>query len=88
MTTEKKGGKALLDYPCSWAYTVIGPDRAMMEQAIGEVFQERSCRVSHSRTSAAGSYCSLRVEAVVYSDEDRTEIFARLSSRAGITIVL
>lgn len=78
----------MLEYPCSWAYTVIGSDRAMMERAIGEVFQERACRVSHSRTSAAGSYCSLRVEAIVHSDEDRTDLFNRLSSHSGITIVL
>ena len=88
MTAEKKGKQAVLNYPCSWAYTVIGSDRALMERAIGEVFQERSCHVSLSRTSAVGSYCSLRVEATVYSDVDRTELFSRLSSHGSITIVL
>lgn len=88
MTAEKKGKQTVLDYPCSWAYTVIGSDRALVERAIGEVFQERPCQVKLSRRSAAGSYCSLRVEAVVYSDEDRAKLFTRLSSHGSITIVL
>ncbi|MDD5475275.1 MAG: DUF493 domain-containing protein [Syntrophales bacterium] len=88
MTVEMKGKKPVLDYPCTWVYTVIGSERAMMERAIGEVFQERTCSVTPSRTSAAGTYCSLRVESVVFSDEDRRELFASLSSRIGVKIVL
>ena len=91
-TGEKETGRnntnPLIPYPCAWIYTVIGSNREAMRRAVKEVFQERACNILLLRTSAAGNYCSLRIEAEVYSDDDRKELFARLSSQANIKIVL
>ncbi|HET57222.1 MAG TPA: DUF493 domain-containing protein [Deltaproteobacteria bacterium] len=87
-TLVKKNGKPVMEYPCDWVYTVIGTDRDALHKAVEDVFRQRSCSVVLSRTSAAGTYCSLRVEAEVFSDDDRTDLFERLSIRDDIKIVL
>ena len=85
---EKKQSKPVITYPCAWVYTVVGSKREDVHQAVKEVFQERSCTVIPSKTSKGGSYCSLRVEAEVYSDEDRTDLFRGLSLHGNVKIVL
>lgn len=80
--------KPVITYPCEWAYTVIGSKQEDIHQAVKEVFQERPCTVIPSKTSKGGSYYSLRVEAEVYSDQDRTDLFRGLSLHGSIKIVL
>ncbi|OPL14634.1 MAG: hypothetical protein AVO39_08940 [delta proteobacterium MLS_D] len=84
----RENKKPAVDYPCDWVYTVIGTNRNALHEAVEDVFRERSCSVVLSRTSAAGTYCSLRVEAEVFSDDDRTNLFERLSAQDDIRIVL
>ncbi len=87
-TLVKKNGKPVIEYPCEWVYTVIGTDRDALHKAVEDVFRERQCSVVLSKTSAAGTYCSLRVEAEVFSDDDRTDLFERLSVQDEIRVVL
>ncbi len=84
----ERSGKPEIVYPCTWAYTVIGSKREAVNRAVGEVLQERPCKVVFSRISAGGSYCSFHVEVEVAGEEDRMDIFNRLSAHGCIKVVI
>ena len=85
--SEKKRGP-VIEYPCRWTYKVIGDDREEIHIAVREIFQDRSCDVSLSRTSRRGTYHCMNVETTVFSDEDRQALFALLSRHPVVKIVL
>ncbi len=83
-------GDAKLDitYPSPWPYTVIGEDEFKMRGVIGEVCGELEHSIELSNRSRTGRYCSLKVEAVVNSDEERHDIYHRLLQSDEIRYVV
>lgn len=77
-----------IPYPCSWTYTVIGPDRAGMEMAVADVVGEVKYALAFSHVSSAGKYCSLKLELVVETEEHRTGLFHALRNHPAIKAVL
>jgi putative lipoic acid-binding regulatory protein len=77
-----------ISYPTMWKYTVIGSGREKLEAAIAEVVEERSHKVSLSNVSSKGRYCSLTLELIVQSDDERKMIFNRLRDNPVVKYVL
>ena len=81
-------GKPLLQYPCSWEYTTIGTDEDLMRLAIAEIMAEREHSLSFSRASRTGRYCSMLIQLIVESEEQRIAIYEALRDHRHITRVL
>jgi len=81
-------GRPLIEYPCRWEYTAIGPDEALMRAAIAEIMAGLEHELSFSHTSPAGRYCSLLLVVTVASEEQRVAILRALQQHRDIRIVL
>lgn len=78
----------LLEYPCTWVYKIIGADEDAMHLAVAGIVQDRSYKISHSRSSATAKYHCLDVELTVESDGHRKEIYGALKSHPAVKMVL
>jgi uncharacterized protein len=85
MTMKKN---AHFEYPCTWAYKVIGTDEEKMRQAVREIIKDDTCSIKLSNSSTTGKYCCLDVELMVCSEEQRLKIYEYLKSHCAIKIVL
>ncbi|MBW2560970.1 MAG: DUF493 domain-containing protein [Deltaproteobacteria bacterium] len=85
---NKDGRKPILEYPCRWAYKIIGPDKGEMEKAIGEIVEGCACTITPSNTSKTGKYHCLNLEMLVDDEGHRTGIYDRLCGHPAIKIVL
>ena len=85
MTMKKK---AHFEYPCTWAYKVIGTDEETMRQAVREIIQDGACTIKPSNSSKTGKYHCLDIELVVCSEEHRIKIYEYLKNHSAIKIVL
>jgi hypothetical protein len=86
--SETENKKLHLDYPCAWAYKIIGTDQNDMQTAVAEVIQDRLCRISVSRLSDHAKYISLNVELTVESESHRMALYEALKAHRAIKIVL
>jgi uncharacterized protein len=77
-----------IEYPCAWKYTLIGTDRAVMEEVVASVLGAAAYTLSLSHASRGGKYCSLHLELVVESEEHRSGIFRALQGHAAIRTVM
>lgn len=80
--------KAHIEYPCNWAYKVIGTDEETMRQAVREIIKDETCSIKLSNSSKTGKYCCLDVGLVVGSEEERLKIYEYLKNHSAIKIVL
>ena len=88
--------KPVVEYPCLWGYKVIGPDEENMRHAVklclDECLQEntgdREFELGQSRTSKGGKYVSLSLNLTVNDETERDAIFAALSARTEILMVI
>lgn len=83
---EKK--KAKLEYPCLWAYKIIGPDKEEMHSAVAEIIRDCKYKISPSRSSETGKYHCLNVELTVTSDAQRTSLYEALKAHRAVKMVL
>lgn len=80
--------KLRLNYPCLWVYKIIGVDQTEMTGAVGDIIQDRPCRISLSRQSETVKYLSLNVEITVESESHRTAVYEALKAHRAIKLVL
>ncbi len=85
-TPEKK--KPDIQYPCLWAYKVIGEDCTLLKEALVNACAPLETKISHSQSSRKGKYHSLQAELTVPSEEVRLAIYQRLQDDPAIKIVL
>lgn len=88
MEREIIGGRPVIEYPCRWEYKAIGWDEVLMRAAIAEIMADREHELSFSRSSSAGTYCSLLLSVTVDSEEHRNAIFGALRQHRHIRMVL
>lgn len=79
--------KATITYPCTWEYCVIGQDEMLLRDVIFEVMP-RKYDVRLARQSKSGKFVSLHINIEVQSEEERNNIFTRLSTNKEIKMVL
>jgi len=87
-TPNESSRKPILEYPCRWAYKVIGSDKKEMEKAIGKIVQGCECTVTPSNTSKTGKYHCLNLEMLVDDEGHRTGIYDKLRGHPAIKMVL
>ena len=93
---EMENGKPVVEYPCQWGYKVIGPDEETMRAAVklclddclNENSGEREFELGHSRTSISGKYVSLSLNLKVKDEAERDSVFAALTKRPEILMVI
>lgn len=84
----EKGRIPAIEYPCRWSYRIIGSDEKALREAISECVKGTDHQVSLSKSSSNGRYISLNLEAIVYSEEARLEIYHFLAGQSSVKIVL
>jgi putative lipoic acid-binding regulatory protein len=77
-----------IEYPCAWAYTVIGVDRARMEQVVAELMGDTAYTLEYSQASRTGKYCALHLELIVETEEHRIGVFHALRGHPAIRAVM
>jgi putative lipoic acid-binding regulatory protein len=80
--------KPNIEYPCEWAYTIIGTDEVLMREAIREIFCDRDHHLSFSKKSESGKYISLNAKVNVLSEDDRNKIYSMLCKCPTVKTVL
>jgi putative lipoic acid-binding regulatory protein len=80
--------KLVLTYPCEWPYVVIGASEDDLRMAIAAIVGDRTHTVSLSHSSAKGNYVSLKVLAVVRTEEDRLGIYNALNDHPATKVVI
>ncbi len=79
---------AELSYPCEWSYTVIGEDPLLMREAVNSVIQPNTFDLNESHESSSGKYTSLKIQLVVFSEDERLRYFKQLGNHQYIKMVL
>lgn len=82
------GDAPLVEYPSPWNYRLIGVAVPEMHAALVVLLESRPYAVRPGNQSRTGRYCSIDVELVVHSDEDRHELFARFKAHPAFVYVL
>ncbi len=87
MIDNRENGKAGIDYPCEWAYKVIGNDKESVHNAIASVIQDSEYKISDSNTSKTGKYLSFNVTVIVNDEAFRNKIYQAFKEHADIKFV-
>jgi putative lipoic acid-binding regulatory protein len=85
---DDKKEKLKLEYPCSWVYKIIGPDKEKMQSAVAETIRDCKYKISLSHTSQTSKYVCLNVELTVESESQRTALYEALKANSDIKMVL
>ena len=88
--------KPVVEYPCRWGFKVIGSEEEAMRAAVRECLAtnltrnsgDREFELGHSRTSQGGNYVSLSLELTVQDQGERDALFAALTGRPEILMVI
>lgn len=88
--------KPLVEYPCPWGFKVIGPDEDAMREAVNQCLNDclqensgdREFELGLSRASKGGKYISLSLNLTVLDEAERDSIFAALTGRPEILMVI
>ena len=94
--SETDKGKPVVEYPCLWGYKVIGPEENSMRGAVKECLDtclnpdsgDREYDLGLSRSSKGGKYVSLSLNLTVQDEAERDAIFAALTGRPEILMVI
>ncbi len=87
MIDNRDNEEASIDYPCEWAYKVIGSDREYVHSAIKSIIKDREYQVSDSNTSKTGKYLSFNVTVMVSDETYRNNIYQAFKDHSDIKFV-
>jgi len=77
-----------IDYPCRWAYKVVGDDEQRVRAAVRRVVGDADHTLELSNKSRTGKYISLALEVLVRDEEQRRRIGQSLHEHDDVRIVL
>jgi len=80
--------KLELDYPCTWEYKLIIKNEHIIDEIVKEIIKERKYNINLSNRSKGGKFKSYTLDMLVYSDNDRKEIYKLLGEHKHIKTVL
>ncbi len=87
MIDNRENEKASIDYPCEWAYKVIGSDKESVHNAVASVIQDSEYLINDSNTSKTGKYLSFNVTVIVNDEAFRNMIYQAFKEHADIKFV-
>jgi len=85
---NRSNRRAVLDYPCTWVYKVIGLSEGKLREVVTQTIQDYPCRVTLSNVSVTGKYRCLNVEVLVPNEAVRIALYETLRSHPAVRIVL
>ena len=93
---DLNGQKPHIDYPCQWAFKIIGTDEESMRVAVKDCLAmslnkgtgERPYELGFSRRSNEGKYVSLVLDIEVEDEDERNALFKALTDRPEIRLVI
>jgi putative lipoic acid-binding regulatory protein len=88
MKPNNQSDKPDIDYPCRWAYKVIGLDEAMLRGTIAGILPDRPYRITVSHSSKTGKYICLNLLTEVSDEENRIATYEALQNHPAVKIVL
>lgn len=80
--------KLEIEYPCVWAYSIIGPDEREMQAAARFAVGEKKHELTKSNKSSGGKYISLKLELIVDDEAERLAIFELLKYDKAVKMVI
>ncbi len=83
-----KNKEAKLKYPRKWDFTIIGRDKDKIQKAIKEIFRDKDYSCKFSKTSKNGKFNSYSASCEVQSEEERDEIYKKLSKHNDLDYIL
>jgi putative lipoic acid-binding regulatory protein len=94
--SEANNRKPVVEYPCLWGYKVIGQEENSLRGAVKECLDtclqpnsgDREFELGLSRSSKGGKYVSLSLNLTVQDEAERDAIFAALTKRSEIVMVI
>tara|TARA_B100001964_G_scaffold77304_1_gene87519 strand:+ start:437 stop:703 length:267 start_codon:yes stop_codon:yes gene_type:complete len=87
MIDNRENEKASIDYPCEWAYKVIGSDKESVHGATASIMQDGAYQISDSNTSKTGKYLSFNVTTMVGDEVYRNKIYQAFKEHSDIKFV-
>ena len=88
MNPNNQSDKLDIDYPCRWAYKIIGSDEVMLRETIAGILTDRPYRINVSHSSKTGKYICLNLLTEVRDEENRTATYEALRNHPAVKIVL
>ena len=82
------GKKPEIEYPCLWAYRVIGMSHDGVRGAVADVMGAAEHSLRPGNTSSGGKYVSFHLEVTVTDDGHRVGIYEALSAHGDVKMVL
>lgn len=77
-----------IDYPCRWAYKVVGTSEDRIRAAVRGVVGKTDHTLEVSNHSRTGKYVSLALEVLVADDQQRVRIGQALHEHDDVRFVL
>ena len=77
-----------IEYPCRWAYKVVGESEDRLRAVIRKVVGDADHTLELSNTSRTGKYVSLALDVLVSDEEQRRGIGQRLHEHGDVRLVL
>jgi hypothetical protein len=87
-TMRERREEGVIEYPCLWAYRVIGREREGGREAVEAILGDREFLLTYARASSKGNYHSWHVELVVSAEEERDTLFALLKGHPAVMMVI
>jgi len=84
---NRENEKASIDYPCEWAYKVIGSDKESVHNAVASVIQDSEYQINDSNASKTGKYLSFNVTVIVGDEACRNKIYQKFKDHENIKFV-
>jgi len=86
--TDEKNKNIELEYPCLWAYKIIGQDKEHLQNAVAQIIRDCKYKITTSHTSQTAKYICLNVELTVESESQRTALYEALKAHPAVKMVL
>ncbi len=87
MIDKRENEKPRIDYPCEWAYKVIGSGKESVHNAIASIIQDSEYQINDSNTSKTGKYLSFNVTTMVADEAYRNKIYQAFKEHDDIKFV-
>ncbi len=78
--TDLTGKQVIIEYPCKWNYKAVGRDKFELKREISKAILEHDFEITSSKLSRNGKFIGLNVDVTVNSDEERREVYGKISA--------
>ncbi len=79
---------AIVEYPCTWSFRLIGSDADQIRKSVEEYMRDSTYTLVASNTSSSGKYVSLNLETVVADESARNKIYEDLKKLPSLKMIL